>query len=417
MFNFFLNNYIIMNHLYDINGNYYSGNNRIVEHLISAGNSTKIKDSTMIKKINDTEKNINQSMVIAGMTKMLSSVMNDIANENAAELTQMIALSNSIEITKIKTKGTFTLKSMKQDGSVDSTSNIKSQQKIQNKISSEVSKKLSSKITSVVDDLVQKDKDVQIEENKGTNLGDVVKTIGSTIANVMSVSAGNSTSKDISKEVIDETKTKLNLDKSFKLKKDKEVSDKISNTLSSKNMAKCAKDSKQENKFKLEDIEAGAGVDLGSLEQKASIKTVLNCAFNQEILSDIATRIVNDFDENIKRMQKSADMYAEKKRVKSTSGDIYAAGVAGKAILQGVGEAAIPIGKGISAAAEGIGKGVSTAAEGVGKGVSTGAQGIGKGIGSALGGLVMPLAIAGVVIVIIGIVFAVIKMKARNNDD
>ena len=402
-----------MSHVYDINGNYYSCNSssrKVIEGFsLNIGNKTDIKDNSLVKKATDIEKDINQSMVVKGMTKLLSSVMNDVANSNASSLTQMIALSNAIEISNVNTEGTFKMSGLDQESSGDSTTNIKSQQNIQNKISTDISKKLSNKIDSVVNDYTQKSKDVQIAESKATNVGDVFKSLGNNIADVLSVGIGNSTSKTTNKTVIDDLKNKLKLDKSFTMAKDKDVSDKISNTLSSKNMAKCAKDSKQANNFKLDKINAKAGVDLGSLKQTASVKSVLSCAFNQTILTEIASKIVSDLDENIKRMQKSADKYAEANKTSSTSGDIYAAGVASKALLQGVGEAAVPVGQGIAAAAEGVGKGLKSA----GQGVSIAAEGVGKGIGS----IFMPLVIGAIVIALIGGVVAYFKFKAKKGDD
>lgn len=406
-----------MSHVYDINGNYYScksSSNKLLEGFaLNIGNKTNIKDNTLVKKATEIEKNINQSMVVAGVTKLLSAVMNDVANSNASELTQMIALSNAIEITNVNTDGKFTLASMNQESGGDTSSNIKAQQKIQNKITTEVSKKLSNKIESIVDDTTEKNKDVQIEEASASNYGDIIKSLGNNVADVLSVGIGNSTNKTTNKTAINELKQKLKLDKSFTMKKDQDVSSKINNTLSSKNMSKCAKDTKQSNNFKLDKINAKAGVDLGNLKQKASIKSVLSCAFNQEVMTELATKIVSDLDENIKRMQKSADKYAEKNKTTSTSGDIYAAGVAGKAILQGVAEAAVPVGEGLAAAAKGVGQGLSTAAEGAGKGVSTAAEGVGKGLSN----MFMPLVIGGIVVAVIGAIVAIMKMRSKGGDD
>ena len=116
----------------------------------------------------------------------------------------------------------------------------------------------------------------------------------------------------------------------------------------------------QSNKFKLSDIEAGGNINLENINQVASIKSVLNCAFNQEVITELATNIVNDMDENIERMQISNQKFAEENNVKSSSGDIYAAGVAGKAVLEGVGTAAIGVGEGVGTAAEGVGKGFAS---------------------------------------------------------
>jgi hypothetical protein len=416
-----------MNHIYDINGDYYPcnsnkvtkfknsrSNNRIVEKFaVNIGNKTTTTDNTLVKNATNIEKDINQSSVIAGVSKMLGAVLNEVANENNAELSQMIALANEISITNVEAGGDFVMAGVNQEATSDTDTNIKASQKIQNKIATEISRKLSNKVENIIDTLKSKDISNEEEGNSSSSIGGTITALGTkamdTAGEILSVGIGNSTNKTTNNTQITELSDKLKLDKSFKIKKDNSISDTIGNKLSSKNMAKCAKDTKQANKFKLDKIKVGGSVKLGNLTQRASVKAVLSCAFDQTVLNDISTKVISDLDENIKNMQKSADIYAEKNKSVSTSGDVYAAGVAGKAILQGVGEAAV-----------GVGSGVSTAAEGVGKGVSTAAEGVGAGIGAAMSGLVMPLIAGAIAMVIFGVVYTMVKkggMPSMEGDD
>jgi len=423
-----------MNHIFDVNGDYYPCNSnkitkfkksRLIERFgLNIGNKDTTVDNTLVKNATDIEKNINQASVISGMSKLLGAVLNEVANENNAELSQMIALANEISITNVEAGGDFVMAGVNQEATSDTDTNIKAQQKIQNKISTEISRKLSNKVENIVDTLTSKDISNEEEGNSSSSIGGTITALGTkamdTAGEVLSIGIGNSTSKTTNNEQITELKDKLKLDKSFTMKKDNSVSDTISNKLSSKNMAKCAKSTAQANKFKLDKIKVGGSVKLGTLSQRASVKSVLSCAFDQTILSEIATKVVSDLDENIKNMQKSADKYAEKNKSVSTSGDVYAAGVASKAVLSGVGEAAVGIGSGLSTAAEGVGSGLSTAAEGAGKGLSTAAEGVGKGIGSALSGMVFPLIAGAVCLVIFGVVYKMVKkggMPSMDGDD
>ena len=425
-----------MNHIYDINGDYYPcnsnkitkrrNNKKFIENFggINAGNKETAVDNTLVKNATDIEKNINQASVISGMSKLLGAVLNEVANENNAELSQMIALSNEISISNVEAGGDFVMENVNQEATSDTDTNIKAAQKIQNKISTEISRKLSNKVENIVDTLNSKDISSEEVGNSSSSIGGTITALGTkaldTAGEILSINCGNSTSKTTNNTKIDELKDKLNLDKSFTMKKDKSVNDTISNKLSSKNMAKCAKSTAQANKFKLDKIKVGGSVKLGTISQRASVKAVLSCAFDQTVLSEIATKVVSDLDENIKNMQKSADIYAEKNKTVTTSGDVYAAGVAGKQILQGAGEAAIGVGSGLSTAAEGVGSGLSTAAEGVGSGLSTAAEGVGKGIGSALSGMVMPLIAGAIAMVIFGVVYTMVKkggMPTMEGDD
>jgi|UniRef100_A0A6C0IYG3 hypothetical protein len=416
-----------MNHVYDINGDYYpcnskkvttfkngKTNNRVVENFgMGIANKTKITNDTLVKNTKEIEKNINQSAVVAGVTKLLGAVLNEVANENNAELSQMIALSNEIDISNIVADEDFNFAGINQDATSDANSNIKAQQNIKTKVTTDITKKIKSTVKKIFDEI--KDSKISNEgvDKSSSSIGGTIASLGKSVAGaaekILSMQIANSTDSTTNNKAINELKDKMKLDDSFTMKKDKSVSDTINNKLSSKNMAKCAKDTKQANKFKLDKIKVGGSVKIGTLSQRASVKAVLSCAFNQTVLSEIATKIVSDIDENIINMKKSADLYAEKNKSLSTSGDVYAAGVAGKQLLEGVGDASV-----------GIGKGVSSAAEGVGKGVSTAAEGVGTGIGSALSGMVMPLVAGAIAMVIFGVVYTMVKkggMPSMEGDD
>jgi hypothetical protein len=374
-----------MSYIFHVNGNYSSCNNRNIEKFsLNIGNSTTTSDTITMEKLTEIEKNINQKMVVEGTSKMISAVVNEVANENIADLNQMIALSNEIDISKVKGDGDFNLSNVKQAATSDSQTSITAQQNIQTKIVTDISNKIANKVSSIIGEVIDNKRSNTQDLNESSDVGSTLlglgQAYGKAAADILSIGIGNSTSKTTNTASTEKLKDTFKLDNSFELKKNNETSDKINNALSSKNMSKCAKDSNQSNKFKLSEIEVGGNISLDNIEQVASIKTVLTCAFNQTVLTEIATNIVNDLDENIERMQTSNQKYADDNNIKSTSGDVYAAGVAGKAILEGVGTAAV-----------GVGEGVSTAALGVGEGVSTGAQGIGKGIGSAMSGMIMPL--------------------------
>ena len=446
------------NHIYDVNGNYHSMDN--VEHFtsesdiehftsesniehfgISIGNKTVNIDKKTVKDLKDLKKSINNSMVVKGMTKMLSAVMNDVANENSASLQGMLKADNAIELGNVKTEGTFSLTNIKQISKVDSEANIKASQKIKNKITAAVSKKLTSKINSVVNSYNEKKVKNTSTSNDSTNVGDTISSLGKDVtgaaAKILSVGIGNSTKKVTDNTKINQLKKDFKLDNSFTMAKNKDIADKLNNTLSSKNLAKCVKKMGVGQKLKVGNINAKLGVKIADINQVTDVKSVLNCAFNQSVLTEIATKIVADLDNNISRMQKSADKYSKDNSTQSTSGDIAAVGNAGKAMLQGVGQAAVGVGKGLSTAAEGLGKGVSTAAEGTGKGFSTAvegagkasvnfgkgvsiaAEGVGKGVGSifsGMSGVLMWGAIAGVVALIVYGVYKY-QMSHMGDDD
>ena len=116
-------------------------------------------------------------------------------------------------------------------------------------------------------------------------------------------------------------------------------------------------------------------------------------------------------------MIKSSDDYSKKNNTTSTSGDIYAMGVAGSKVLEGAGKGIKDAGEGVSVAAKGVGEGVSDAAKGVGEGVSVAAEGVGKGIGSIMSGLMGPLLIGGLLLIVVAIGYMIFKNMMNNEDE
>jgi hypothetical protein len=116
----------------------------------------------------------------------------------------------------------------------------------------------------------------------------------------------------------------------------------------------------------------------------------------------------------IQQMIENVDSKLSDEQIAKVQGDIYAAGVAGAAVLQAAGEAtstaAKGLGEGVSTAAKGAGEGISSAAKGVGEGIGTAAKGVGEGmakVAEGLTGMLIPAAIIGV----IGLLIFVFRKK------
>lgn len=393
---------------YDVNGDYVTNN--IVENFgISAGNSTNVNNSKNYKTLSEIEKNIDRSTMIKGLTKLVSDSVTKVIAQNTSELAKSIALSNKINISKIKATN-VSLTDITQSVKVDSETSANFVQKIQGKVKNEISKTISDKISKLVDTSKTINQENVEDTNEATSIGNVLNNVvdkaADTIKDVLSISAGNTTNTDNSVNISKSTKEKLKLDESFKMEKNQETSNKISNVLDNKNLSKCANDTKQSNELNFSDAELSGNLEVKNLKQVAAVNSVMSCAFNNEIINDVATKILEDFEKNIENMIKSADDFAKKNNTTSTSGDIYAIGVAGSKVLESAG-------KGVASAAEGAGKGIKDA----GKGVADAAEGVGKGIGSALTGLMGPLLIGGLLLIVVAIGYFIFKNMMNDEDD
>jgi hypothetical protein len=382
---------------YDTHGNFIiNDSQKIIETfaLLDVANKTNVNNSKNIKQLDEINETIDRSTVINSLTKLMSNVINEVTSENISELAKSISLSNKINISKIKAKN-VTLSNISQVGEIDTEVTAEFIQKIETKIRNDISKKIDDKISNIVDSSKKNIQESDSNKSSGSSIGDIVgnivDTAGDVMKEVLSLSIGNTTNIDNSINIDEESKKNLKIDDSFKFKKNKESSDKIKNALDNKNLSKCAQSTNQTNELNFSDAELEGDLKVTNIKQIGAVKAVMKCAFNNEILNDLSTKILQDYITNVQNMIKSADEVAKKTKSASTSGDIYAVGVAGAKVL------------------EGAGKGISVAAEGVGDGVSTAAEGVGEGVSSALSGLVAPLIIGGIVMVIFIVAYIIFK--------
>jgi len=416
------------------------GNAKVVEKFaVNIGNQTINVDSTKVKDIQKIEKNIDQSKVVSGMNKMLSSAINKAASKNQADLIKAIAASNKISIGKVK-GDSFTLSNINQTAKVDTTTEANFVQEIANKIINDISVSLKQNVEMVQKDVLKDMNKTTVNEKSGTTVGDIITgvagvagaavgAIADTAKDIMTVNIGNKTENRKEKDISKEMSEKFNLNQSFQFKDDNDVKNQLENILSSENLAKCAEDTKTANEVNLGEINVTGAVTISNLKQEAIVNSMMKCMFNQKVLNEIANKIVNSQEKLIKQLIENVKEYKNETDRQKVQGDLYAAGTAASAIIASAGtavsEAAKGVGEGVGTAAKGVGEGVGTAAKGVGEGVGKAAEGVGKGVGSALEGvgkgllgpLKTPLIIAAVGLVIGGIAYFFMKKKPEGDGD
>ncbi len=403
-----------------------NSNPKIIEGLIDAGNSTKMTDSTKIKDLKTIEKNIDQSKVMKGMTAMVSSAVTNAVNKNSADLLRSIAASNKISLGSAS-GGSFKLTNVKQINKIEQETTANFVQQVTTKVMNDIGSKLTENINMAAKQATENTKKLTSDEKSGTSIGGMLDSVANVagkaidgLTKALSVSAGNSVEQNTSRDITQELKDTFKLDQSFKYEKNDDVKNALQNILSTENLAKCAADTKAENAIDLGKISVTGEIVIGEVEQNNVVTDVMNCAFNQTVMNDISNKIFNDYNKMITQMVENVDKSLDEQTRTNVQGDIYAAGVAGAAVLQSAGEAvstaAKGAGEGISTAAKGAGEGLSTAAQGAGKGlkdagegVSSAAKGIGEGIGSVMSGLMGPLIAGGAVLVILIIGYVLFK--------
>ena len=399
-------------------------NTEIIEGFLDVGNSTKIKDTTKIKDLKEIDKKIDQSKVIKGLTNMLSSAVTNAVNKNTAELLRSIAASNKISVGSAK-GGSYSFKKVKQTNIINQETNANFVQNVSTKVINDISAKLQENIDVAAKQASSDTKKLTSDEKTGTSIGDMLNSVANiagqaidATAKLLSISAGNSMNQDTTKDINQQLKDSYSLDQSFKYEKNDDVKSSLQNILSTENLSKCAASTDASNITELGNIDVSGPIDISDLDQSNIVNDVMNCAFNQSIMNDIANKIFNDYNKLITQMVENVDTKLDEQTKSKVQGDIYAAGVAGAAVLQAAGESISTASQGVGKGIESAGSGVSTAAKGVGEGVSTAAKGIGEGIGSVMGGFMTPIIIGGVILIILIIGFVIFKnMGTKSNSD
>lgn len=376
-----MNNVNIHQYSYNTGGDYNI--HRAIEHF-KIGDERSVENNTRIKDLRNIEKNINNSAVVSGMTKMLSSVITDVASDNKSDMVKLIAISNTINIGKAK-GGDFEMSNIKQTIKIDETLNATVAQDIKAKIINDISKNISKKIENVAKNVM----DTTNTENNTTVASsnyDAGETNDALTA-ILGASIGNSTSSVKNTDKTDELIKKFNLDASFSLSKNSDIADAISNVLNQENLANAVQKSGADQKINLDEIDVTGSIKLSNIDQESVVLSVMAVAFNQTIITDISTKIISQLDEDITNIINSISKNRSTVERSKTTGDVYAAGVAGKQVLEGVGAAA---------------------------------EGVGKGVGAASLGLMMPLIIAGgggLLLIIIGVVGYIMYKNSQGGGD
>lgn len=336
-------------------------NKRVIEKFgLNFGSKKKVENNTRVKDLKTFEEGIDQSKVVKGVASMLSSAVNKAVSNNTADLLRSIAASNKIQIGSVK-GSSFTLANIKQQNVISQETRGDFAQKVANKVVNDISNVMNDQIKGAASNNRDKVKKSMEDSAKGTNVGDVLNSAMGAVASILDVGVGSSSSTKTNTDITNELKDIFKLDQSFKYEKNNDVKNQLENILSTENLAKCAADTKAANEINLDAIDVTGPVEINAIEQSNVVNDVMSCAFNQEVMNEIANKIINEYTTMIDQLMENVDKSLSDDQKKQVEGDIYATGVAGAAVLGEVGGAAEGLGKGIESA----GKGVASAASGI----------------------------------------------------
>ena len=393
--------------LFDKNVESFGLFNRNVEHFGMFGgnisNKEKSYTETNVKTMVENTNNIDQSMVVDGISKLINNTVNKVVSANQSKLLQAFTASNKISIAGANIKGNFTFTGINQTNTVDISGNANFVQAVQNDISTEITNDISKTISKSAMDTKELASSTSLGDMLSSAIDSVVglgqaymDNVGKVLDGSSIVSAGNSTDTTTITNTENNIKNAFNLNNSFKLKLNDDFQNILKNQLSTENLASCAQSANGDNAIDFSGITVDGNVNITDIKQENFVKAAMSCVFSQEIVNKLATVYFTNLENLITDMIENSST--------TQTGDILAVGTAGGTVLAAAGPA-------ISAAAQGVGSGVSTAAQGVGSGVSTAAT----GIGNMFSGMMLPSIICFVLLLIIGGVFAYMKMQSGKS--
>jgi len=305
------------------NGQYYenfeeSGNKKNYEHFWGGGggNKTTVNDSKDISKKLELNTNINRSMVVKSAEKLINTVVNEVAQSNSADVENAVGASNAIALYGVECD-VINISGINQSAEAQAATAAVIHQKIANSIETNITNSITKKITNSlpndVADIQKKDNEMAkqfMDATPGLDPNAAKKLLAGTAKGGF----GNKTKVNTSYKLEAELKKSLNLDESFKVEDNDEISNEIKNNISQKNLAKCSAAAASANNVTLADIKCKTA-NITDIKQKAIAVSTLSCAFNQEAVNKITTKVMNKLDKTFSKMYAAAKDDDSKKRI------------------------------------------------------------------------------------------------------
>jgi hypothetical protein len=284
----------------------------------SYGNKVKNKTSTAMKSIVDETDNMDRSTAIKQIASLMSTTINKVVSNNKASLLQALAASNQISISGVQGGGDFVLTGIKQTSKVDLSGNANFVQTVKNDITTQITNEITNNFSKIATD----SQHIGID---ATKMNPYKPNAAAVLDGSAMMAAGNKTLNTTVSDTETMLKSTFNLNDSFKLDTNNEFNNVLENQLSTENLQKCAQETQANNALDLSNISIGGDFKISDLKQENFVTAALSCAFNQEVLNNLATIYLTNMENLIESLAKNTN--------NTDTGDIYTAGAAGALLL------------------------------------------------------------------------------------
>lgn len=296
------------------------------DFLASGGNETSISDSTKVTKNFENNQKINRSMMVESITKLVNNVSSDVVQKNSSTAASAAGASNTLWLSGVNCDDVV-ISGVRQGAEAQNVTLVKSSQSNMSKISNEISTTIDKTIEKVGGtDLaaLQAENTKQLNDfmsampgydpNKAQKLASKCPDDSGSL-----ISAGNKCNVSSSYELDASVKQALDLDESFKINDEDDISNDIKTKLEQANFASCQANASASNAIVLQDITCASmsaatkaqkaqeaadkgetlsdskrgRLEISDIEQQAVAKLYMTCIFDQQNVSEIANKIAN----------------------------------------------------------------------------------------------------------------------------
>jgi hypothetical protein len=312
---------------------------------VSGGNKTDIKNKTTVNKSFESNQKINRSMAVESITKLVNNVASDVIQKNSASAASAASASNVLWLQNVNCDDVV-ISGVVQKSAVDNTTVVKSQQQNMSKIANEIS----TSIDKTIEKVGATDLEALEAENSKT-LNSFMKEMPGYDPNKAHdmasqcpkssdslISIGNTCNVSNEYELNASVKKALDLDESFKIKDEDNVSNDIKNKVEQSNFASCEASASASNAIILSDITCGAmnamnkaqaqekaeasgkklspakrgRLEISDIEQQAIAQLYMTCIFDQKNVSEVANKIMNKISKKYSQVYDAVKEKAKK---------------------------------------------------------------------------------------------------------
>jgi len=316
------------------------------DFLASGGNKTSISDSTKVTKNFENNQKINRSMMVESITKLVNNVSSDVVQKNSSTAASAAGASNTLWLSGVNCDDVV-ISGVRQGAEAQNVTLVKSSQSNMSKISTEISTTIDKTIEKVgATDLeaLQAENTKQLNDfmkampgydpNKAQKLASKCPSGGGSL-----ISAGNKCNVNSSYELDASVKQALDLDESFKINDEDDISNDIKSKLEQANFASCQANASASNAIVLQDITCASmsaatkaskaqeaadkgenlsaskrgRLEISDIEQQAVAKLYMTCIFDQQNVSEIANKITNSISKKYNQIYDAVNKKAEGK--------------------------------------------------------------------------------------------------------